>query len=66
MAIYQELVEMFGFAHRYNSVKRFVRCLKEEDPHQFDRLEDPPRIESQVDLATPPLTTAVSTAWPVF
>src|SRR5579862_9620038 len=26
-AIYQDLVERFGFAHRYNSVKRFVRTL---------------------------------------
>jgi hypothetical protein len=28
MAIYQDLVELFGFTHRYNSVKRFVRLLK--------------------------------------
>jgi hypothetical protein len=26
MAVYQDLVELFGFTHRYNSVKRFVRC----------------------------------------
>jgi hypothetical protein len=25
MAIYQDLVELFAFTHRYNSVKRFVR-----------------------------------------
>lgn len=23
MSIYQDLVELFGFTHRYNSVKRF-------------------------------------------
>jgi len=39
MAIYQDLVERFGFSHRYNSVKRFVRHLKEKNPAQYDRLE---------------------------
>ena len=38
MAIYQDLVERFGFTHRYNSVKRFVRGLKGRDPQQYDRL----------------------------
>ena len=28
MSIYQDLVELFGFTHRYNSVKRFVNALK--------------------------------------
>ncbi len=28
MAMYQDLVERFGFTHRYNSVKRFVRRLR--------------------------------------
>ena len=32
MAIYQDLVELFAFTHRYNSVKRFVRRLKERSP----------------------------------
>ena len=27
-SIFQDLVEGFGFTHRYNSVKRFVRTLK--------------------------------------
>lgn len=49
MAIYQDLVELFGFTHQYNSVKRFVRRLKTKDPHQFDRLEFLPGEESQVD-----------------
>jgi len=52
MAIYQDLVELFGFTHRYNSVKRFVRGLKRKDPHQYDRLEFFPGEESQVDYGT--------------
>ena len=27
-SIYQDLVESYGFTHRYNSVKRFVRTLQ--------------------------------------
>jgi len=49
VAIYQDLVERFGFTHKYNSVKRFVRGLKRKDPEQFDRLEFPPGEEAQVD-----------------
>jgi len=49
VAIYQDLVESFGFTHRYNSVKRFVRGLKKKDPKQFDRLEYLPGEEAQVD-----------------
>lgn len=48
-AIFQDLVDRFGFKHRYNSVKRFVRGLKHIDPEQFDILEYPPGEESQVD-----------------
>lgn len=32
VAIYQDLVELYGFTNKYNSVKRFVRGLKREDP----------------------------------
>jgi transposase/5S rRNA maturation endonuclease (ribonuclease M5) len=49
MAIYQDLVERFGFTHRYNSVKRFVRRLRGKDPQQYDRLEFLPGEEAQVD-----------------
>lgn len=49
MSIYQDLVERFSFAHRYNSVKRYVRGLKKKDPEQFDRLEFLPGEEAQVD-----------------
>jgi transposase len=49
VAIYQDLVERFGFTNKYNSVKRFVRGLKRKDPEQFDRLEFLPGEEAQVD-----------------
>ena len=49
MAIYQDLVELFGFTHRYNSVKRFVRGLRRKDPQQYDRLEFLMGEEAQVD-----------------
>ena len=52
MAIYQDLVERFGFTHRYNSVKRFVRGLRRKDPEQYDRLEFLPGEEGQVDYGT--------------
>jgi transposase len=50
MAIYQDLVEQHGFAHRYNSVKRFVRALKQRDPERFDVLDSVPGEEAQVDF----------------
>ena len=49
VSIYQDLVERYGFTHKYNSVKRFVGGLKKQDPKQFDRLEFPPGEEAQVD-----------------
>ncbi len=48
-AIYQDLVDRFGFSARYNSVKRFVRSLRRVQPEQFDRLEFVPGEEAQVD-----------------
>ena len=56
MAIYQDLVELFGFTHRYNSVKRFVRGLRKKDPQQFDRLEFLMGEEAQVDYGQGALT----------
>jgi len=56
MAIYQDLVELFGFTHRYNSVKRFVRLLKRKDPAQYDRLEFLMGEEGQVDYGQGALT----------
>jgi transposase len=55
-AIYQDLVEQFGFSHAYNSVKRFVRRLKKKDPEQYDRLEFLPDEEAQVDYGQGALT----------
>ena len=49
ISIYQDLVERFSFTHRYNSVKRFVRGLKKQDPRQYDRLEFLTGEEAQVD-----------------
>lgn len=48
-AIYQDLVDQFGFTASYESVKRFVRALRHIDPKQFDRLEFAPGEEAQVD-----------------
>jgi transposase len=56
MAIYQELVDRFGFAQRYNSVKRFCRTLRRREPEQFDRLEFLPGEEAQVDYGEGALT----------
>ena len=49
MAIYQDLVDQFGFAGAYGSVKRFVARLRQRQPEQFDRLEFLPGEEMQVD-----------------
>ena len=49
MAIYQDLVDRFGFAGAYNSVKRFAGRLREREPEQFDRLDFVPGEEAQVD-----------------
>jgi transposase len=54
-AIYQDLVDR-GFAHKYNSVKRFVHTLKSRDPERFDVLEFKPSEESQVDYGQGAMT----------
>jgi len=57
MAIYQELVDRYGFNHRYNSVKRFVRGIRASLPaEQFDRLSFAPGEEAQVDYGEGALT----------
>ena len=55
-AIYQDLVDQFGFPSSYQSVKRFVRTLRHSDPEQFDRLEFLPGEEAQVDYGEGALT----------
>ena len=49
VSIYQDLVDTYGFANKYNSVKRFVATLKMSEPERFDVLEFPPGEEAQVD-----------------
>ena len=55
-AIYQELVDRFAFTQRYNSVKRFCRARRKQEPEQFDRLEFLPGEECQVDYGEGALT----------
>ena len=38
-AVYQDLVDQYGFTASYNSVKRFAGSLLEHELAQFDRLE---------------------------
>ena len=56
VSIYQDLVEGHGFAHRYNSVKRFVAHLRRREPERFDVLEYLPGEEAQVDYGQGALT----------
>ncbi len=56
LAIYQDLVDLHGFASRYNSVKRFVRTIKAREPERFDVLEFLPGEEAQVDYGQGALT----------
>jgi len=51
-SIYQDLVELRDFAHRYNSVKRFVARLKARDPERYDVLAFLPGEECQVDYGS--------------
>lgn len=48
------------FAHRYTSVKRFVRALRQRDPERFDVLESAPGEEAQVDFGQGALTLSVN------
>lgn len=54
MAIYQDLMDVHGFGHGYNSVKRFVAQIRAREPEQFDRLEFAPGEEAQVDCGEGP------------
>ena len=56
MSLYQDLVEQHGFAHRYNTVKRFVARLRARVPERFDVLEFAPGEESQVDYGQGAMT----------
>jgi transposase len=50
--IWQDLVDDHGFAHSYQSVKRFVAKLKQSDPQRVWRMECLPGEEVQVDYGT--------------
>ena len=56
MSLYQDLVDAHGFAHHYNSVKRFVATLRKREPVRFDVLEFLPGEEAQVDYGQGALT----------
>lgn len=49
VSIFQDLVKHHGFAHQYNSVKRFVATPKARESDRFDVLEFLPGEEAQVD-----------------
>ena len=56
MAIYQDLVDCHGFAHRYASVKRYVRTLRGVAvPSAHPVIQTPPGEEGQVDYGEGPL-----------
>lgn len=48
--IYQDLVCDCGFTGSYQAVKRFVRQLRQSQPHVFERIEVEPAAEAQVDF----------------
>lgn len=48
--IYQDLVEEHGFCGSYQSVKRFLRGLRDRSPLPFRRMECDPGEEAQVDF----------------
>jgi transposase len=60
-AIYQDLVDRFGFAAAYNSVKRFAGTVVAKEPAQFDRLEFAPGDEVQVDYGEGAMTRVPGT-----
>ncbi len=50
--IYQDLVSEVGFTTSYQSVKRFVRRLRQAEPQRVWRLEVQPGEEAQVDFGS--------------
>jgi len=56
MAIWQDLVDQFGFASSYQSVQRFVRKLHgTQTPEARVVITTPPSQEAQVDYGTGPM-----------
>jgi transposase len=56
MGIWQDLVDIYGFADGYQSVKRFVRKLRgARSPEARVVIETPPSEEGQVDYGSGPM-----------
>jgi transposase len=55
-AIWQDLVDVYGFAGEYQSVKRFIRkCRGQQSPEACAVIETAPGEELQVDYGTGPM-----------
>src|ERR1700730_1220135 len=54
--IYQDLCELEAYPHKYASVRRYVRRLKQRHPKLVDVMEHPPGEEAQVDFFQGPPT----------
>ena len=54
--IYQDLCEQEAYPHKYASVRRYVRRLKQQHPKLVDVMEHPPGEEAQVDFFQGPPT----------
>jgi transposase len=50
VSIYQDLVSGCQYAGGYDSIKRYVRKLKQKTPTVYARIETPPGDEAQVDF----------------
>jgi len=48
--IWQDLVELHGYEHGYQTVQRYVKQLKRTTPEVADRMEHPPGQEGQIDF----------------
>ncbi|MGA9520271.1 MAG: IS21 family transposase [Myxococcaceae bacterium] len=56
VSIYQELVDQHGYAHGYESVKRYVRMLRGARPREAHPvIETAPGVEAQVDYGEGPM-----------
>ncbi|BEP57048.1 MULTISPECIES: hypothetical protein [unclassified Variovorax] len=64
MAVYQDLVDQFGFDGAYNSVKRFAAKLRKREPQQFDRLSLTGCVKSTPVNPTPTAPVACTTVQP--
>jgi transposase len=55
MAIWQDLVDTYGFGARYSSVRRFVQTLRRTAPEPHAVITTAPGEESQVDYGDGPM-----------